>query len=168
MIRNDDYKLDIDQYQIYLDTLKKRLRAILYVWPPHEHLEIGSKDQLMKNLDLVAKIRTNTDRPKWRILKDGDRLSHDLIIKRTHSDCGSHVLKPGNILRDWEYLRNETIPGSVWIAQTYVPHLCELGEWRVIIVGGEIIYIVHTDYDEDGDVWSWEPVRTYYSLKELE
>jgi hypothetical protein len=141
---------------------------MLFVWPPLMHLKIGSKERLMEHLDLIAQTKTYTCRPQWRILEDGDELSSEDVLKRTHSDCGSHVLKPGNPLRNWDYLRRETILGSVWLSQEYIPHLHRLGEWRVLIIGGEIIHTVHTIYDEDEETWSWETARTFYSLRELE
>ena len=35
-----------------------------------------------------------------------------------------------------------------WLVQEYVPALSILGEWRVVIVGGRIVYVVNTTFDE--------------------
>lgn len=109
-----------------------------------------------------------TMRPQWYILRNGNTISPNHVIKRTHSDCGNHVLKPGNPRRYWDYLAQHQIPGSVWFSQEYIKELDVLGEWRVFIIGGNIVYIVHTKRHKNGSTWKWEPVHSFYSLKELE
>lgn len=139
-----------------------------YVWPPVEHLKYGSKEHLLSHLDIVATMYTHTSRPSWEILKRGEEIPEGTVIKRSHSDCGDHVLRPDSSLRNWNYLDSETIPGSVWFSQEYIPQLDHLGEWRAFIVSGRITYVVHTRYNKNKRTWSWEPANTYYSLDELE
>jgi hypothetical protein len=69
--------------------------------------------------------------------------------------------------RNWDYIERETIPGSLWIAQSYVPELAILGEWRVFVIGGDIVSVVHTVYKEETQIWNWEMVELYYTLDEL-
>jgi hypothetical protein len=121
----------------------------------------------MKHLDIIAKSETNTPRPHWKFLNYGDALPSQDVIKRTHSDCGNHVLRPGHPDRNWEYIYKETIQGSRWFSQRYVPELTVLGEWRVFVIGGDIISVVHTIYNGDSQTWRWEMVHSYYTLEEL-
>jgi hypothetical protein len=53
------------------------------------------------------------------------------------------------------------------MAQTYVETLKKRGEWRVFVIGGQIAYTVHTLRNREKKTWSWDVVRTYYSLEEL-
>jgi hypothetical protein len=147
----------------------KILNRIVYVWPPLSQVnEIGSKKDLLSNLDAIALTITKTLRPKTKELQYGDDIPVNTVIKRSHSDCGLHVFRPGDAGRNWESFGRLThVPGATWFSQTYVPALAKLGEWRVFIIGGEIIYTVHTRYDPEKGVWMWDPVNTYYSLREL-
>jgi hypothetical protein len=147
--------------------LKGRLLKVAHVWPPSEHLEMGSKDELLTNLDIVAGSETNSPRPSWMLLRRGDPIPTNTIIKRTNSDCGNHVLRPTSQDRNWEYIEKETIPGSRWISQSYIPELAILGEWRVFVIGGDVVSVVHTVYNEENETWNWEMVELYYTLKEL-
>jgi hypothetical protein len=45
--------------------------------------------------------------------------------------------------------------------------LAKLGEWRVFLVGGVIVYTVHTLKNQDRNTWSWDIVNTFYTLEEL-
>jgi glutathione synthase/RimK-type ligase-like ATP-grasp enzyme len=98
----------------------------------------------------------------------GSGIHHNIVLKRSHSDSGQHVLMPNDTGRDWSSLtRQMDIPGCVWIGQTLVPQLKEIGEWRVFIIGGRIVYCVHTIYNDTKHTWKWEPVTDHYSLDEL-
>jgi hypothetical protein len=95
-----------------------------------------------------------------------------MVLKRTHSDAAEHVLLPHDKAmqpkRNWEYLRSQMdIPGCQWMAQTYVETLKKRGEWRVFVIGGQIVYMLHTLRNREKKTWSWDVVRTYYSLEEL-
>jgi hypothetical protein len=160
--------LNDGQYRRYLHALKGKVQLVAYVWPPVEHLKYGSKEYLISHLDIIAKMYTHTPRPSWKILKHGEEIPEGTVIKRSHSDCGDHVLRPDSPLRNWNYLDSETIPGSIWFSQEYIPQLDYMGEWRAFIVGGRITYVVHTRYNKSKRTWSWEPADTYYSLDEFE
>jgi hypothetical protein len=129
--------------------------------------EIGSKMQLITHLDAIADSETKTLRPCTKELKYGDFLPSNAVIKRTHSDCGFHVFKPKDSGRNWQnFSAMRQVPEAIWLAQTYIPALDKLGEWRVFIVGGEIIYTVHTHHKGNA-VWAWEAVDGFYSLQEF-
>lgn len=143
------------------------------MWPSQDQANrLWSKWELIQNLDLVAGSRTFTARPKTRLLVDGENLTDRMVLKRTHSDAGEHVLVPRDAKsahkRNWEYLRTQLdIPGALWMAQGYQELLLKKGEWRVFLVGGQIVYTIHTIRNRDKGTWSCDIVRTYYSLDEL-
>jgi hypothetical protein len=147
----------------------KILTRITYVWPPFSQInEIGSKRDLLFNLDAIASTITKTLRPKTKHLCYGEDIPANTVIKGSHSNCGLHVFRPGDAGRDWESLDKLThVPDATWFLQTYVPALAKLGEWRVFIIGGKITYTVHTRYDQEKGIWTWEPVTAFYSLREL-
>lgn len=141
----------------------------MHVWPPQDQPNtIGSKLQSIQNLDAIASRRTHSTRPVTRELTPHETIPDDIVIKRTHSDSGIHVLLPGDPNRNWEYmLAHSEIPRCRWFGQTYVETLHRLGEWRAFVVGGKIIYTVHTFQNSRRDTWKWDMVREYYSLREL-
>jgi hypothetical protein len=138
------------------------------MWPPQE--QVQTKWDLIQKLDLVAARRTFSARPRTRPLIDGETLNSHMVLKRTHSDMGRHVILPEDHSdrRDWEYLRlNMEVPGCLWLGQSHIPTLSTLGEWRVFLVAGQIVYTVHTVYKPAKKTWSWDVPTTYYSLDEL-
>jgi glutathione synthase/RimK-type ligase-like ATP-grasp enzyme len=120
-------------------------------------------------LDLIAQERTKTARPKTRLLVDGEKLLNVMVLKRTHSDAGEHVIIPSDTRRhNWEYLRSQLdVPNSRWMAQSFVEQLVRLGEWRVFVIGGKVVYTVHTLKNLERNTWSWDRAHTYYTLEEL-
>ena len=140
------------------------------MWPHQDHVNtIGSKWELSQSLDLIAQERTRTARPRTRLLVDGERIVNIMVLKRTHSDTGEHVVIPSDIHKqNWEYLHGQLdVPGSHWMVQSFVEPLVRLGEWRVFLVGGKVVYTVHTVKNRDRNTWSWDIVNTYYMLEEL-
>jgi len=130
---------------------------------------MASKWELSQSLDLIAQERTNTARPRTRLLIDGERIVDVMVLKRTHSDAGEHVVMPSDIhKRNWDYLRSQLdVPGSQWMVQSFVEPLARLGEWRVFLVGGKVVYTVHTLKSQGRTTWSWDVAHTYYTLEEL-
>jgi len=165
--RDNDYGLHDDNLGIYTSNFHM-LSRIVYLWPPVQQVNgIGSKQQLIRHLDVIA-VKMSSLRPQSKVLKEGDSIPKDAVIKRTHSDCGVHILMPDEAGREWDDLRDDSnVPGSVWIAQAYVPTLRKLGEWKVILIGGRPVYTVHAKYNEGKATWSWEPVDSFYSLEEF-
>jgi glutathione synthase/RimK-type ligase-like ATP-grasp enzyme len=93
-----------------------------------------------------------------------------VVLKRTHSDMGQHVILPqdGREKYTREYVEGHSeIPGCIWLIQSYVDTLAALGEWRVFIIGGQIVYIVHTRRNRTkGSSMAQTPIN-YYTLEEL-
>jgi glutathione synthase/RimK-type ligase-like ATP-grasp enzyme len=128
---------------------------------------MGSKWQLIENLDIVAN-KMRTARPRSILLNPDKPIPHQAVLKRTHSESSKHVLLLDNPNRNWDHLKNHSeIPGSRWFAQTYVPQLETAGEWRVLMVNGKSLYVVHTLPNTKKGTWQRELVYNYYSLKEL-
>jgi hypothetical protein len=136
-------------------------------FPNRVHLEhLGSKAGLTKRLDFISD-SMGTKRPKTTPLKRGGPIPTGVVLKRTQSDCQSHVFLPkSNRPVRWEDLK-EGPPGSVWLAQDFVPELRSLGEWRSVIVGGDLVYVVHTNYDDREKGWKFVKADTFYSLEEI-
>lgn len=166
--RENNYGLTRDNFEEILKNLD-HLRHYVHVWPPQDQPNtIGSKLQSIQNLDIIASRRTHSTRPITRELKVHEQIPDNIVIKRTHSDSGIHILLPGDRNRNWEYmLAHSEIPRCRWFGQTYVETLHRLGEWRTFVVGGKIIYTVHTFQNSHRDTWKWDMVREYYSLQEL-
>jgi hypothetical protein len=165
---NCEYGLTSDNLSYYMENLN-RLTRFIYIWPVPFHIKtFGGKDHVILHLDIVAETITKTPRPTTKVLKANEPLPPNAVIKQTHSDAGCHVHLPTNLHRNWEYMNEfQPIPESLWMAQTYVPTLRSLGKWRVFIIGGQPIHIVHTKYKADKLAWSWESVERYYTLNEL-
>jgi glutathione synthase/RimK-type ligase-like ATP-grasp enzyme len=156
-------------FRQYMDNLHRLSRAIR-MWPHQDHINtIASKWEISRSLDHIAQVRTNTARPTTRLLVDGERIVDAMVLKRTHSDGGEHVVLPRDVnKRNWEYLRSQLdVPCALWMAQSFVEPLVRLGEWRVFLVGGKIVYMVHTLKNRDRNTWSWDIVNTFYTLEEL-
>jgi hypothetical protein len=100
---------------------------------------------------------------------DGEAILNVMVLKRTHSDAGEHVIVPSDThRRNWDYLRTQlTVPGSQWMAQSFVEPLVRLGEWRVFLIGGKVLYTVHTLKNRERNTWSWDMAHTFYTLEEL-
>jgi hypothetical protein len=156
---------NMDRVLYYHDEL----RRLVHVWPPHGQLNtVGSKWQLVQNLDIIAARYTNSARPYSALLDHGCVIPNDIVLKRTHSDTGRHVILPGCNDRTWAYMdAHSEIPGCRWFGQTYVDTLYRLGEWRVFIIGGKAVYTVHTVYDDTRQTWRWDIVRDFHSLEHL-
>ena len=140
------------------------------MWPHQDHIDtLASKWELCQSLDLVAQERTKTARPRTRLLVDGERIVNAMVLKRTHSDAGEHVVVPSDVYRrNWDYLCGHLdVPGSRWMVQSFVEPLARLGEWRVFLVGGELVYTVHMLKNRDRNTWSWDVANTFYTLEEL-
>jgi hypothetical protein len=136
------------------------------VWPTPNHVKLmGNKLELIKHLDLVAR-KLETPRPKTFILRKGDLIPKDAVLKRTHSDAHQHVLLPGKYVGMWDEL-DEDLDGAQWFAQEYVSLLRKVGEWRCIMAGGRIMYVIHTAYDSHTSGWRYMDVREHPSLSEL-
>lgn len=165
--RDCAYGLNADNIEQYTRETEKLCEAVR-MWPPQD--QVRNKYDVIRQLDLVAARRTISARPVTHKLDDIDNIDPTkVVLKRTHSDMGQHVILPGDESKfTLEYLQSRLeVPGCFWFAQTFVPTLRELGEWKVFLIGGQIVYIVHTRRNWSKGVWVSETPTTYYSLEEL-
>lgn len=114
---------------------------------------------------MIAKIR-GLYAPATRVLTLGEDIPPSTVLKRSHSNCGTHIVLPaaGACNRTWDHLNAQISEDTVWMAQEYVQSLDEIGEWRVLIVGGGIVAVMHTYKKSNG---GWHGV-TLEQMKDLE
>lgn len=106
--------------------------------------------------------------PSTKKLNEDDTIPPFAVLKRSHSDSSTHVIMPSDTKkRNWNHLKSEAPAGEIWLAQEYMPTLFSLGEWRVFVVGGAMIQVVHTHRNRNGS-WSGTMVQSYWSLEELQ
>ena len=156
---------DLDRYWERIKILEMKTQ----VWPPTLQVQhLCHKWELTKRLDFISD-EMGLPRPTTQVLTRGCDIPSHMVMKRTHSDCGSRVLFPSEgRSTTWEDLVDESEPPeSVWMAQELVPHLRKLGEWRSILVNGELIYVVHTIYDETKGSWGFSKVDRFYTLDDI-
>ncbi|KAI5982791.1 hypothetical protein F5J12DRAFT_788081 [Pisolithus orientalis] len=144
-------------------------RRQVQFWPPPDQVRTAAvKWETLAHLQAISAIHRWVV-PEMHIISDGDPIDDSYVLKRSHSDCGKHVILPTapKSSRTWAHLKNNTNEDSdeVWIAQQYIPSLVFLGEWRVIIVGGQIMSVTHTHRLNNGG-WSGIPVTSFLSLEE--
>jgi len=96
---NNQYGSTTSNIQQYLENLHM-LSRVICMWPHQHHIDtLASKWELCQLLDLVAQERTKTAHPRTRLLVDGERLVNAMVLKRTHSDAGEHVVVLSNVYR---------------------------------------------------------------------
>lgn len=163
------YGLNMENLPMFVHSFKT-LKCYTYIWPPVDQAStVGSKWQLIQNLDIIAAKHRQT-RPKSRLLTDGQPIHPDTVLKRTHSESGNHVIFPDSEQhkRTWKYLKcNSEVPRCKWFCQTFVRLLRTYGEWRVIIVGGSPAYTVHTQ-PSPRDTWKRTVVSSFWPLNRLQ
>lgn len=166
--RPPGYGLNLENYPGFIRNYRS-LARLTYLWPPVDQAStLGSKWQLIENLDIIA-AQGQTVRPQSTLLESGDPLDDQLVLKRTHSESGNHVLLPGShrVARTWRYLNKQSeIPRCRWFSQTNVPLLKTLGEWRVVMVGGAPAYTVHTQ-PTTTKLWKHRPANSFWPLDRL-
>jgi hypothetical protein len=164
----EGYKINVDNVHLYRKNMND-LKKCIFIWPDFNHVDtIGSKGTLYEHLNIIARAVTRTTTLQFEVLKEGDKIKSNVMLKRSHSDAGEHVLGPLSGKQDWKYLStNMKVPGCYWIAQKYCKTLIEYGEWRVFILGGRIFYVVHTLHNTTKGTWNGQKVTTWYTLDEL-
>ncbi|KAI6140221.1 hypothetical protein BKA82DRAFT_4363740 [Pisolithus tinctorius] len=166
--KGNPYGLDEMELRTYENHFALLSRQVQF-WPPPDQVRTAAvKWETLAHLQAIAAIH-RWEVPKMHIISDGDPIDDAYVLKRSHSDCGKHVILPTapNTSRTWAHLKNNTNEDSdeVWIAQQYIPSLVFLGEWWVIIVGGQIMSVTHTHRLNNGG-WSGIPVTSFLSLEE--
>ncbi|KIK78106.1 hypothetical protein PAXRUDRAFT_28688 [Paxillus rubicundulus Ve08.2h10] len=153
-----------------VDLFAENLRMMqsLIVWPPPKQLEhAGWKLTVISNLTFISKSSVPSYSPSTMRLNPGDLVPENAVLKRSHSDSSTHVIMPSETRkREWSYLMAQAPGGEFWMAQDYMPYLATFGEWRVFIIGGTIIQVVHTHRGCNGH-WHGVQVSSYWSLEEL-
>jgi hypothetical protein len=93
-----------------------------------------------------------------------DPIPDHVIVKRSHSETGQHVLLPetDNDLKQATLRREVDIDEAQWFTQSFVPFLKDAGEIRMFFVGLKNVYSVHTvkdtkqDTKQDRSDWVFE------------
>ncbi|KAI5986610.1 hypothetical protein EDD15DRAFT_2373049 [Pisolithus albus] len=151
-----------------LATNLKTIRNVI-MWPPARELKrAGWKFPVIADLAAIAESQVPSCPPVTTRLNTGDTIPQGTVLKRSQSDCSAHVIMPDAArMRTWSYLMSQAPAGEIWMAQQHVPFLAKLGEWRVYIVGGKIVQVVHT-YRTGNGSWHGRQVQGYWSLDELQ
>ncbi|KAJ7362745.1 hypothetical protein DFH08DRAFT_950983 [Mycena albidolilacea] len=163
----------------------EELSHSVFVWPPpRQSLFYRQKLQLSAHLDVVAALRTHTNRPSTYILDDIKQFTRFTVLKREGScesrhryfydrtsgpkkskACLTHNLK---ILdgRKVDATDLDARHGMLWLVQDFVEALKLYGEYRVFVVGGKIVSVVGTTPADGGD-WVVKDCHAVYGLTEL-
>ncbi|KAF9230949.1 hypothetical protein BU15DRAFT_82991 [Melanogaster broomeanus] len=177
------YQLHGTQRANYEETLSMLMRVV-HIWPPVPSVRMAAHKWRTVRIMEMAAYANGWQRPHTDILTDSCEIREGTILKRSHSNCGNHVILPEQVItgssvseneahqqlraqRSWTHLNANTHSGDEqWVSQEYVETLRTLGEWRCFLVGGHIINIVHTFEDEDGN-WVGRRAWRFMSLKEI-
>jgi hypothetical protein len=132
----------------------------------------------------MASHANHWSRPRTTILERPCDIPTDTVLKRSHSECGEHVIMPVtlaggsggaadryrksiNAMRTWSNLDARTHSGDEkWASQEYIETLVTVGEWRFFLIGGHVDNIVHTIKGKDG-LWIGRRVSSFLTLAEL-
>lgn len=155
-----------------LERYSENLKGIrpLVLWPPPRQLErAGWKLTVISDLTLIAEQNVHSLRPKTRKLSFNSIIPSNTVLKRSHSDCSTHVIMPSDSKRrTWKYLSTMAPGGELWISQEHIPTLETFGEWRVFIIRGRILHVVHTHRRGKGRYnWHGTRVENYRSLEDM-
>jgi hypothetical protein len=78
--RDNDYGLHEGNLGIYTSNFHI-LSRLVYIWPPVQQVNgIGSKQQLIRHLDVIA-VKMSSLRSQSKVLKEGDSIPKDAVIK---------------------------------------------------------------------------------------
>jgi len=86
------------------------------------HLQARWSPFTLNELSLLCVVRkyTHTTCSQTRLLTDGQSFPPNIILRRTHSDTGHHILFLNDPRQNWDYMHaNCEVPGSQWLGQTY-------------------------------------------------
>jgi hypothetical protein len=136
------------------------------LWPHFDQVELFSnKILLASRLDAIAR-DTGMPRPVTIVIEPGDPIPPDVVVKRTHSECGNDVYLPGEF-PGWLALQGlYAPPQATYFTQTYIPTLISHGEFRTVFCGPEPIYTIHTRKNEK-EVFDVSLVTSWHSLEAL-
>ena len=167
-VRHSGYGMDAEQRATYERNLEALLPSVQF-WPPIPQVKASAlKITTIGNLDTIAQVQRGR-RPATIVLSEGDEIVPGTMLKRSHGDCGKQVVMPSNtVRRNWTYLSSQlSEPHHRWMMQEYVPALETVGEWRVFVVGGRPMHVVHTRRLKSGK-WMGRRVENFCMLQEIE
>ena len=163
------YGWNMENLTMFIHSFKT-LKCYTYIWPPvNQASMVGSKWQLIQNLDIIAGKQHQT-RLNSRLLTDGQPIHPNTILKCTHSESRNYIIFPDSeqYKRTWKYLKhNSEVPCCKWFCQTFVHLLRTYGEWHIIIVGSSHAYTVHTQ-PSPWDTWKQTVVSSFWLLNWLQ
>ncbi|KAG7439330.1 uncharacterized protein BT62DRAFT_740079 [Guyanagaster necrorhizus] len=135
------------------------------VLPDIDEMEYAAqKLRVIESLDSIAESVTSTPRPKTSVV--GSKAPGQ-IYKREGSHCERHVLLPKQI-QSSNYrsaMRESQHPTYRWLQQDFVPYNIE---WRVFLVGGEVVKVRVSKRKELDNSWVAETQYSRCPLFELE
>lgn len=135
------------------------------VFPDIDEMEYAAqKLRVIECLDSIAQSVTSTPRPKTTVA--GGKFPGQ-IYKREGSHCERHVLLPKQIQSSnyRSVMREGQHPTYRWLQQDYVPYNIE---WRVFLVGGEVVKVRVSKRKELDNSWVAETQYSRCPLFELE
>ena len=163
------YDLDdedvLDRYEAHIVQLSSQTQ----IWPPIKPAKLSAnKWTTITHLQMIAR-RMGGFAPVTTLLRDGDPISSGVVLKRSHSDCGEHVILPSASARNrsWPHLTRLTSKDTFWMSQEYVPSLEKMGEWKAFIIGGKIIAVMHSRKVPSSGEWKGEQVDAFVTLDEM-
>ncbi|KAG9310614.1 hypothetical protein JVU11DRAFT_9181 [Chiua virens] len=135
---SDQVKLtgqELDKYVKGIQNLEK----VVTVWPSsQEMLQLRELDTITM-LDEIARVETKTIRP-WSSLLPPNSPDMPLVLKREERSCGKNtIVKTCDRNRIRSILRKKDRSPYRWYCQEWIPEWTEVGQWRCIIVGGQMI-----------------------------
>ncbi|KAG6369552.1 hypothetical protein JVT61DRAFT_14253 [Boletus reticuloceps] len=163
----NSYHLNMDELARYESCVAQLASQTLF-WPPIRLARQASmKWNTICHLQMIARLHGSYT-PRTVRLSTGQDIPDDVVLKRSHSECAKHVILPtaSRSRRTWEYLNAHTDKYEFWMAQEYVQSLDQIGEWRVFIVGGNVISVVHT-YKTSDDGWKGTVTESFLTLDEI-
>ena len=151
---------------------------------PHPQDLLGSACKVQRDNDLmrVAISETLTPFPRSLTLVGLEELlkqaqNPSVVIKRDYSDSSEWTFLPGRRrVMELEakfqettesYREIKTLPYPAWIAQPFMPSLLEKGELRAYVVGGKLMYTIHTWVQKPGGEIHMEVVENFTPLEFL-
>ena len=128
-----------------------QLSDTIPVWPPvREQSDAVQKCALAANLDTIAS-HLSQKRPKSFPLTTTKPTSAEWkkgkwVLKRDRSSCSEDVKLPSDIPTLDKATRSQFLDHRYqWLVQEYMPWLRDVGEWRVIVIGGRVEQVVFTN-----------------------
>jgi len=115
----------------------RELERSVFIWPSiDERLQDFSKTPTLMDLKHISQ-SNGLPIPQVDTWPPRHLSIETVIAKRTHSYGGMHVRYPAHNVPASD-------PEGLWFSQQFVPTLRDEGELRAFVLGGEMVYVVHT------------------------